>query len=59
MRPPIVYEVTRPRSQRTINMTAMVYSLAYLPLGFRQNLTLHGEWRALMARCALGRPPPE
>ncbi len=26
---------------------------------FRQNLQLHGEYRALTARCALGRPPPE
>jgi hypothetical protein len=43
MTPPIVYEVTRPRSQRTINMTAMVYSKAYLPLSFRQDLKMHGE----------------
>jgi hypothetical protein len=28
MTPPIVYEVTRPKSQRMINTTAMVYSMA-------------------------------
>jgi len=27
MNPPIVYEVTKPRSQRTINTTAMVQSI--------------------------------
>jgi hypothetical protein len=34
MTPPIVYEVTSPTSQRTINMTAMVYNTTYLPLVF-------------------------
>jgi hypothetical protein len=59
MTPPIVYEVTIPRSQRTSKTTALVYSKAHLPLGFRQYLKLHGERRAPTARRALGRPPTE
>jgi hypothetical protein len=59
MTPPIVYAVTRPRSQRTINITAIVYSTAFLPLDFRQNVNMHGERGALTARSVLGRPPSE